>query len=362
MSEKLWRDAAATIIKAGKIPLPVTDTLLELLRTIMDEEEASFIRIFSRSLNLEEIKEQSELDGESLEAMLDGLMDKGVIMGLASRSTGVMVYSLMPPVPGLFEFTFMRGGMSEKERKLASLFEKLFGELSELMQGNYDAVMGLLKTTPPMTRVVPVEQEVTEKTDSVIPYEDVRSIIDKFDTIAVTNCYCRHHKNLLGKTCAITEEKQNCLLFGRMAEFIIERRFGKRISREEAQRIVDESREVGLVHKAFHTKLDIEREEAAICNCCKCCCETFALYYKGAIPMQTYTSFIAGMDVEACTGCGICSDMCPMEAIDMIDDQARIDKDKCIGCGVCAYHCSSQAIELERTGNRTVFVAPLRRG
>jgi Pyruvate/2-oxoacid:ferredoxin oxidoreductase delta subunit len=362
LSEQLWRDAAATIVGVGKVPVPVTDTLLELLQTIMDEKEAGFIRIFSRSLNMEEIRERSDLDEASLQAMLEGLMDKGVIVGIPSRSTGMMVYSLMPPVPGLFEFTFMRGKTGERERKLARLYEELFGELAGLIQDNYDAVMDLMRAVPPMTRIVPVGQEVPVQADSVIPCEDVRGIVEKFETIAVANCYCRHHKSLLGRTCSVTEENENCLLFGRTARFVIEHDFGRQISREEALRILDESREAGLVHKAFHVKLDIEKDETAICNCCKCCCETFRLYYEGAAPMQTYTSYIARVDEEGCTACGICADMCPMEAVEVIDERAVIDGDRCIGCGVCAYHCAAQAIELERTGNRAVFVPPKRRG
>jgi len=52
--------------------------------------------------------------------------------------------------------------------------------------------------------------------------------------------------------------------------------------------------------------------------------------------------------------------MCPMEAIELTGDVARIDDQRCIGCGVCAYHCASEAMALERTGIREVFVAPPR--
>jgi Pyruvate/2-oxoacid:ferredoxin oxidoreductase delta subunit len=51
-----------------------------------------------------------------------------------------------------------------------------------------------------------------------------------------------------------------------------------------------------------------------------------------------------------------------MEAIELVDDIARINDDMCIGCGVCAYQCSSEAITLERTGIREVFVPPPRIG
>jgi Pyruvate/2-oxoacid:ferredoxin oxidoreductase delta subunit len=256
----------------------------------------------------------------------------------------------------------VRGEMGEKEKKLAVLFEKLFEELTQLIQANYDNVIDLFKTVPPMTRVVPVECEVDIKQDSVMPYEDAQKIVDKFDTFAVSYCYCRHHKDLLGKACETTSEKENCLTFGRSARFMIDYGFGKEISREETKRILKECEEAGLVHKFFHEKNDLERSEFAICNCCKCCCATFELYYRGAAPMQTYTSHKAITDEELCNGCGVCACMCPMEAIELACDVARINDEKCIGCGVCAYHCSSAAMALERTGIREVFVPPPRIG
>jgi len=361
MSEKVWTKAAAAMVAAGPIPMPVTETLLELLQTIMDEEEAEFLHIFTKpSLNMEEIKERCDLDDASLNAMLDGLLHKGAIMVTTSRSAGIDVYTLMPPFPGLFELTMVRGETGEKEKRLAVLFEKMFEELTQLIQANYDNVIELFKTVPPITRVVPVECEVDMKLDSVMPYEDAQKIVDKFDTFAVSHCYCRHHKDLLGKACETTNEKVNCLTFGRSARFMIDYQFGKEITREETKRILKECEEAGLVHKFFHEKNDLERSEFAICNCCKCCCGTFELYYRGAAPMQTYTSYRARTDEELCNGCEVCVDMCPMEAIELVDDVALINDEKCIGCGVCAYHCSSAAMALERTGIREVFVPPPR--
>ena len=97
----------------------------------------------------------------------------------------------------LLVVTVVRGGTGEQEKKLALLFEKLFEELSQLIQANYDNVIDLMKTLPPITRVVPVECEVDVRMDSVMPYEDALRIVDKFDTFAVSHCYCRHHKDLL---------------------------------------------------------------------------------------------------------------------------------------------------------------------
>ena len=360
MSENVWIDAANTIVNAGQIPIPVTETLQELIKTLINEKQAEFIRIFDKPLNMDQIIEKTGQDRKSLDKILNELMDVGVVTGIPSKSTGVVVYRLLPAVPGIFEFSLMRGETGEKEKKLAKLFDKLFSEMSDLVQENYDSVVPALKSLPAIDRIIPVESEIDVKKDEVMPAEEVRRIIDQFDTISVATCYCRHEKDLLNDPCKVTDKKENCLLFGPGAQFTIDHNFARPISKEDARRILNESEDAGLVHKSFHVKLDPEREQEAICSCCKCCCGTFQLYYRGVSAMHSVTSYIAEMTEEECTGCGVCVDMCPMEAINIIDDIANIDKDRCLGCGICAHHCDYDAARLVRTGKREVFVLPPR--
>ncbi len=50
------------------------------------------------------------------------------------------------------------------------------------------------------------------------------------------------------------------------------------------------------------------------------------------------------VDRSACTGCGDCVEVCPVDAIDVIDGKSHIDPEKCIGCGFCQGVCSYDAI------------------
>lgn len=53
------------------------------------------------------------------------------------------------------------------------------------------------------------------------------------------------------------------------------------------------------------------------------------------------------IDKETCTGCGICVDECPYDALTLKDNVAVVDMDKCTLCGVCVDVCPVDAIEIE---------------
>ena len=97
--------------------------------------------------------------------------------------------------------------------------------------------------------------------------------------------------------------------------------------------------EAGLVHMTSNTKSG----HIYICNCCKCCCHPlrqFNLHRKNAAAKSNY---IAVVDKDLCTACGICLDRCQANAIE-IDDCVIIGD--CIGCGLCSTACPAGAIKM----------------
>ena len=50
------------------------------------------------------------------------------------------------------------------------------------------------------------------------------------------------------------------------------------------------------------------------------------------------------IDKETCIGCGACVDVCPVEALEIIDDKAVVDENACTDCGTCIDECPVEAI------------------
>ena len=50
------------------------------------------------------------------------------------------------------------------------------------------------------------------------------------------------------------------------------------------------------------------------------------------------------VDSEKCAGCGVCEEVCPVEAIRVSDGVACIDQDRCNQCEACLEACPNEAI------------------
>ena len=54
------------------------------------------------------------------------------------------------------------------------------------------------------------------------------------------------------------------------------------------------------------------------------------------------------VDSARCAGCGICAEVCPRGAIQVLDVVARINPVLCIECGTCARVCPNEAVQAVR--------------
>jgi hypothetical protein len=163
-----YAQAADIIVRAGILPFVISDTLLEIVKIYLTEEEADFIiKNFDKdtTLSIDQLKEKSGLSAADIEIMTNRLAKKGFIFN-QPNTKGVMIYRLLPLIiVGAFEYTFMKERMSSEKikdfEKIANLYHKLLQELKDTIQGQYDAFVPIFEVQPPQTAPFPYLQTRT---------------------------------------------------------------------------------------------------------------------------------------------------------------------------------------------------------
>jgi len=176
--------------------------------------------------------------------------------------------------------------------------------------------------------------------NKVAAYEDAKAIVNGKDKIAVANCICRTQQTLLGKGC--DKPKEVCIMFGSHADYYVENKIGRYITREEACQILDQCEKEGLVNQPANMV-----NPGGMCNCCGDCCGVLRALNPLPNPGElVHNRYWAVIDPEECIGCEACLERCQMNAIE-IEETAKINAARCIGCGLCVTTCPVEAIQLE---------------
>ncbi len=338
MSEKAYEKLVDTLFQmGGAVPLVRCDEFDELIRELFTLEEADLAGDMPPGMNpLEYICEQVGRPMENIVPLLEKMADKGLVIHRNRHQKDY--YKLMSVLPGFFEFQFMKGNTTEKDRKLARLFKAYFDKAWGLVDETH---LKIFKNLPPFSRVIPVEKEITAGNE-VHPFEKVSEYIKDAEYVSVSTCYCRHHGELLDDPC--DKPKENCLAFGPAAKFIDERGYGRLIAEEEALRILDEAEKAGLVHMSSNTSKHID----FICNCCPCHCGIIKSFLDLEMPaMGAVSNYRLKIDEEACLGCETCVEHCPLNALEVKDDLVQVDLKQCIGCGLCNTVCPEESLSME---------------
>ena len=70
---------------------------------------------------------------------------------------------------------------------------------------------------------------------------------------------------------------------------------------------------------------------------------------------MTALTFIAVWNINYCTACEACIEICPISALSWEPhDKIHVNSDLCTGCGDCASVCTADAITLKKRDDTTV--------
>ncbi|NEW61208.1 (4Fe-4S)-binding protein [Sulfurovum sp. bin170] len=75
-----------------------------------------------------------------------------------------------------------------------------------------------------------------------------------------------------------------------------------------------------------------------------------------------FSGDLAVIDEDICINCGKCDEVCRFDAIDVIDDQHRVDFISCEGCWYCSRVCPTEAISMVKQKAGDLFVSDIKNG
>jgi len=195
-----------------------------------------------------------------------------------------------------------------------------------------------------------LEAENALPNDTVMLLREVEEMIEAAEEIVVQPCDCRK----LGENC--DRPVETCIWLDDGARQALSRGHGRRLTKEEALKLVRWADKKGLMHTADSEWR--ERGLHAICNCCACDCYPFrAAQEMGTKGVWPKSHYIVDHHMELCNQCGACVKRCHFGAfyhdgsIVEIDGKSKkgvaVDLDKCWGCGLCANSCPQGAISMK---------------
>ena len=165
--------------------------------------------------------------------------------------------------------------------------------------------------------------------------DEAHEITDQHDRYWVSNCGCRES----GPGCK-RSRMDVCLFFdtqmgGTGSNF-------REVDREFVEGILKEAEENHLVVRPFRYE-DDKTSIQGICFCCDDCCYYFTA--ESAAPCDKGT-FIEETDMDACTDCAACVEVCYFGARKMTDGNLEVIQNNCHGCGLCIDVCSAGCIRM----------------
>lgn len=332
----------ATHLEHLTMGYPYTEELIDLLKEMFSPTEAQVALAIPNDLaplavsGLENIAARTDLPMSAVAEALESMAARNILYS-APTHDGATGYALLQVGYGLPQTFFWGGKQDDTAKKMAKLVLNYFKV--PITQKIYGGVR------TKSFKYSPANMSIEIPMQGVMPNEQVGPIVDAATKIAVAHCPCRMSAKILGRS-DCPHSLEVCVKYDEMAEFVIDKGLAREISKDEAHQIMENSEKEGLVHMVDNAQGQIKHT----CNCCGHYCWNVGIIRRRKIPRDQLMAvyFIRETELDECIGCGACADICPVDAVIMVEDKPRVDQDWCIGCGVCAIQCPADVISIKR--------------
>jgi ferredoxin len=331
---------------------PSSDLLYQILELLFSEEEAGLVALLpikpftaKKAARIWKIKEAEA------RKTLDKLAGRAILVDIAQN--GEVLYCLPPPMAGFFEFSMMRLRDDIDQKLLAELFYEYLNVEEDFIKALFT------RGETQLGRTFVQEPMLSEENGlHVLDYERSSAVIKTATDMGVGICYCRHKMQHMNRACQAPMDI--CMTFNTTAAALIRHGVARRVDAAEGLDLL----EAAYAHDLVQFGENVQDRVSFICNCCGCCCEAMIAQRRFAVfaPIHT-TNFIPSIDGGRCTGCGKCTDACPVEAMILVSANdahkpkkkaARLDDHLCLGCGVCVRACPEGALCLVSREKRVI--------
>lgn len=323
---------------------PPSELLRKILAILFSEREAELVSLLPiKPFTARKAAEIWKVPLSEARKTLDALAGKALLLDLEEQ--GEQTYLLPPPMAGFFEFSLMRIRGDIDQKLLSELFYQYLNVEEEFIRQLFT------QGQTQLGRVFVHEPALSaENALHVLSYERASEVIRTASHRAVGICYCRHKMEHVGRAC--DAPKEICMTFGNTARSLARHGFARTMDVPEGLDLLAQAYESNLVQFGENARLKVN----FICNCCGCCCEALIAARRFGMlhPVHT-TNFLPEIAEDACTGCGKCVQVCPVEAMGLVSAndpkqpkrrKARLDGEICLGCGLCVRACTTGAVTL----------------
>ena len=322
--EKIYKKLARHLDNTpGGFPPTESGVELRILKQLFTPDEAGLaLCLVMMPEPVEAIAQRARKPADEILPKLREMGRKGLILHIQNK--GSETFMLLQFVVGIWEYQVNR-----LTKELIADFNAYVPHLMAAQE----------KHKTQQLRVVPVEKSINTQLH-IMDHEHLENLVRSQSKILVAPCICRREHAMMDKGCGKMEEA--CLIFGGGAYIYESRGIGRTITQDEAMEIIRKGAAQGLVAQPSNSVKPMN-----ICLCCDCCCQILSNIKKNPAPARIVNSnFQAAVDTDLCTGCQVCQEICPMDAVTMADGTAQVNEERCIGCGLCVTGCEFDAMSL----------------